>query len=79
MTEYHGEDSKQDYEDESDRLKQRVTDLETEISRLRAALRKILNHCDVPSNGFSTSEIAKTAVAALGDEQPTPNPTDGPA
>ena len=35
--EYHGEDSPQDYDDEIDRLKQKITDLETEIERLMAA------------------------------------------
>ena len=34
--EYHGEDSPQDHDDEIDRLKQKITDLETEIERLRA-------------------------------------------
>lgn len=32
-----GEDSPQDYDDEADRMKQKITDLETEIERLRAA------------------------------------------
>ena len=39
--EYHGEDSPQDYDDEIDRLKQKITDLETENARLRLVLEKI--------------------------------------
>jgi len=34
----HGEDSPQDHDDEIDRLKQKITDLETEIERLLAAV-----------------------------------------
>jgi len=35
------EDSPQDYDDEIDRLKQKITDLETEVGRLRLGLEKI--------------------------------------
>jgi len=37
----NGEDSPQDYDDEIDRLKQQITDLETENARLRLELEKI--------------------------------------